>query len=79
MTKKVVVAVVVLGFLGLLALPVKELCGGQGKVCATAPDDDGYIHYYYEKQPLLTPLIYAITGRSVPLVYSRGIELHKIR
>ncbi|MCB0926874.1 MAG: hypothetical protein U0R77_08500 [Mycolicibacterium insubricum] len=66
--------VAVVAVVGVLAIPVHERCGGAGRVCATAPDDQGFIHYYYEVQPVLTVLVDQFTGHK-PLVYSSGVEL----
>lgn len=73
--RKIVIGVMIaVMIVSVLALPVKQLCGGEGKVCATAPDDRGYVHFYYEKQPFVRVVVYDITGWSVPLVYSSGVE-----
>ncbi len=40
-----------------LALPIKQTCGNPRYSCATAPDAQGYVHYYYEVQPLGVVLI----------------------
>jgi hypothetical protein len=71
----IVIAVVVV--IGVLALPVKQRCGHPNHTCATAPDEQGYIHYYYEMKPLGVSVLESLTGAVISLHYSAGTELVK--
>jgi hypothetical protein len=42
--------------------------------CSSAPDADGYIHRYYEIQPLGAALIEPFVGKNFRLCYSAGVE-----
>ncbi|MCV7098112.1 hypothetical protein [Mycobacterium kubicae] len=56
--------------IALLAWPVKNVCP-KGP-CGTAPDAQGYVHRYYEVQPLGAVAIETITNQHLPLSYSSG-------
>ena len=61
----------------VLALPIKQRCGVPGYACATAPDAQGNVHYYYEVEPLGAALIESLTGSNFPLYYTSGEDLVK--
>lgn len=63
----------------LLAIPVKQRCGGPGYSCATALDTEGYVHYYYEVEPLGVYLAEVITGSDISICYESGEDLVKAR
>jgi hypothetical protein len=63
----------------MLALPVKQRCGAPGYSCATALDARGYIHYYYEVEPLGVYLAEIITGSNIRFFYKSGEDLEKVR
>jgi hypothetical protein len=75
----VVVGIVVVLLIAALAIPVKQRCGAPGYSCATALDAQGYVHYYYEVEPLGVYLAEIITGSSIRLYYTSGEELVKVR
>jgi hypothetical protein len=70
--------VAVLAVVGLLALPVKDRCGSVNYACATAPDAEGYVHYYYEVKPLVGILIESVTDSKFPFHHSSGEEKEKV-
>jgi len=63
--------------IGVLALPVKQTCGHPSYTCATAPDAQGYVHYYYEEKPLGVSLIENLTGANISFHYTSGTDLEK--
>ncbi|WP_198938128.1 hypothetical protein [Mycobacterium sp. IS-836] len=71
----VAVGIGVVVLLGALAIPVKERCGAPGYSCATALDARGYVHYYYEVEPLGVYLAEFATGSNIRLCYSSGEDL----
>ncbi len=71
-TKLAVVGIAIALVIGLLSLPIKYVCP-KGP-CSTAPDAEGYVHHYYEIQPLGAPLIEMVMGKNFQLVYSSGVE-----
>lgn len=71
----VVVGIVVVVLLGVLAIPIKQRCGAPGFSCATALDARGYVHYYYEVEPLGVYLAEFATGSNIRLCYSSGEDL----
>jgi hypothetical protein len=75
----VVVGIVVMLLIGVLAIPVKQRCGAPGYSCATALDAQGYVHYYYEVEPLGVYLAEIITVSNIRLYYTSGEELVKVR
>jgi hypothetical protein len=75
----VVVGIVVVLLIAALAIPVKQRCGAPGYSCAAALDAQGYVHYYYEVEPLGVYLAEIITGSSIRLYYTSGEELVKVR
>jgi hypothetical protein len=64
----------VLLLIAALALPINQRCGNPRYSCATAPDAQGYVHYYYEVQPLGVVLINTLTAADIRLHYSSGEE-----
>jgi hypothetical protein len=71
-TKLAVVGIAVVLLIGSLGWPIKYVC--PHCPCSSAPDADGYIHRYYEVQPLGAPLIEVILGKNLRLCYSAGVE-----
>ncbi|CAM4373667.1 hypothetical protein MYSE111917_24745 [Mycobacterium senriense] len=71
------VALVVL--LAVLAAPIKQRCGAPGVSCATALDNDGNMHFYYEVEPVGVYLAEIATGSNITLFYSSGEDLVKAR
>jgi hypothetical protein len=74
-----VVGIVVVLVIAVLAIPIKQRCGAPGYSCASALDTQGYVHYYYEVEPLGVYLAEVTTGSNIPLYYSSGEELVKVR
>ena len=60
-------------------LPVKQRCGAAGYTCATAPDAQGEVHYYYEVEPLGVQMIESATHSNIPLFYRSGEDVEKAR
>ena len=75
----VVIGIVVLLVIAALALPVKQRCGAPGYSCATSLDARGYVHYYYEVEPLGVYLAEIITGSNISFFYKSGEDLQKVR
>jgi hypothetical protein len=75
----IVVGIVVMLLIGVLAIPVKQRCGAPGYSCATALDAQGYVHYYYEVEPLGVYVAEIMTVSNIRLFYSSGEELVKVR
>ena len=75
----VVVGIVVVLVIAVLAIPVKQRCGAPGYSCATALDAQGYVHYYYEVEPLGVYLAEISTGSNIRFFYKSGEELVKVR
>lgn len=71
------VAIVVL--LAVLAAPIKQRCGAPGFACASALDNDGNIHFYYEVEPVGVYLAEMVTGTNIALFYSSGEDVTKAR
>ena len=65
--------------IAMLALPTKQRCGAPGLTCATALDTQGYVHYYYEVEPLGVYLAEIIAGSNIRFYYTSGEELVKVR
>jgi hypothetical protein len=75
----IVIGIVSVLVIAALAIPVKQRCGAPGYSCATAWDAQGYVHYYYEVEPLGVYLAETITGSNIRLYYTSGEELVKVR
>lgn len=74
---RLAIAIAVVLVVALLALPVKQRCGAPGFTCATGLDAQGYVHYYYEVEPLGIYLIESITGSNIRFYYKSGEEREK--
>lgn len=61
----------------ILAIPVKQRCGAPGYTCATTLDAHGYVHYYYEVEPVGVYLAEVITGSDIAVFYVSGEDLVK--
>jgi hypothetical protein len=75
----VVVGIVVVLVLAVLAIPIKQRCGAPHYTCATAVDAQGYVHYYYEVEPLGVNLAEIVTGTNIRFFYKSGDELTKVQ
>src|ERR1700744_3177144 len=64
-TQLAVVGIAAVLLIGLLSWPIKYVC--PNGPCTSAPVADGYVHRYYEIQPLGAPLIESIVGKKWPL------------
>jgi hypothetical protein len=64
----------VLFLIALALLPVPVRCGtaALGYMCMPAPDADGFIHVYYEIEPLAIAALELATGTRIPVYYSAG-------
>ncbi|WP_442791332.1 hypothetical protein [Mycobacterium sp. Aquia_216] len=65
--------------IAVLALPTKQRCGAPGLTCATTLDKQGYVHYYYEVEPLGIYLAEIVSGSNIRLFYQSGEDLEKVR
>lgn len=74
-----VVGVAVVVLLAVLALPIKQRCGAPGFSCASAVDNAGNVHFYYEVEPVAVYLAEVVTGANIRLFYSSGEDLVKAR
>jgi hypothetical protein len=75
----VVVGLVIVFVIAVLAIPVNQRCGAPDYSCATALDTQGYVHYYYEVEPLGVYLAEIITGSDIRCYYKLGEVLVKVR
>ncbi|WAJ47910.1 hypothetical protein OK015_27120 [Mycobacterium sp. Aquia_216] len=75
----VLVAIIVMLAIAVLALPTKQRCGAPGLTCATTLDKQGYVHYYYEVEPLGIYLAEIVSGSNIRLFYQSGEDLEKVR
>jgi hypothetical protein len=73
------VGIVLVLVIAVLAIPVKARCGAPGYSCASALDTQGYVHYYYEVEPLGVYLAEIITGTNIRLYYNSGEDVIKDR
>ena len=79
MTKPLVIGISVLLVFAALAMPIKQRCGVPGRSCATAVDAAGDVHYYYEVEPFGIFLIESVIGSNIPLYYTSGEEIVRVR
>jgi hypothetical protein len=63
--------------IGLLAMPVKIRCGHPGYACATAPDEQGYVHFYYVVAPFGVALVEELAGVNISFHYRSGVDREK--
>ncbi|CQD21362.1 hypothetical protein BN1232_05240 [Mycobacterium lentiflavum] len=75
----ILIGIIVMLVIGVLALPTKQRCGAPGLTCATALDKHGYVHFYYEVEPLGVYLAEIVTGSNIRLFYHSGEDLEKVR
>jgi hypothetical protein len=75
----VVVGMVIVLVIAALAIPIKARCGAPGLSCASALDPHGYVHYYYEVEPLGVFLAEIATGSNIRIFYQSGEDLEKVR
>nr|WP_025736868.1 hypothetical protein [Mycobacterium genavense] len=75
----VLVAIIVMLLIGVLALPTKQRCGAPGLTCATTLDKQGYVHYYYEVEPLGVYLAEIATGSNIQVFCRSGEDLERVR
>lgn len=74
-----VVGLVIVVALAVLAIPIKARCGAPGLSCASALDAHGYVHYYYEVEPLGVFLAEIGVGSNIEIFYTSGEDLEKAR
>ncbi len=74
-----VVGIVTVLVIAVLAIPIKARCGAPGLSCASALDTHGYVHYYYEVEPLGVFLAEIVTGSNIRIFYQSGEDLEKVR
>jgi hypothetical protein len=74
----VVIGMVIVLAIAVLAIPIKARCGAPGLSCASALDANGYVHYYYEVEPLGVFLAEVGTGSNIPVFYQSGEDLEKV-
>ncbi|MHA7650343.1 hypothetical protein ACX9NE_10835 [Mycobacterium sp. ML4] len=79
MTKPLVIGVSALMLLVALAMPIKQRCGAPGRSCATTVDAFGNVHYYYEVEPFGIFLMESVIGSNIPLCYTSGEEIVRVR
>lgn len=65
--------------LAVLAAPIKQRCGAPGVSCASAVDNSGNVHFYYEVEPVGVYLAEIATGTNITLFYNSGEDLVKAR
>ena len=75
----VAVGLVVVLMLAVLAIPTKQRCGAPGYSCASAVDDQGNVHYYYEVEPVGVYLAEILVGTNIRLYYTSGDDVEKAR
>jgi hypothetical protein len=75
----VVVGIAVVLIIAVLAIPIKQRCGAPRYSCASAVDARGYVHYYYEVEPLGVFFAEIITGSNITIYYATGEEVEKVR
>lgn len=68
-------AIAVVLFIAVLAIPVKQRCGAPSLSCATAVDPQGNVHYYYEVEPVGVYLAEIVTGSNIRWYYASGEDL----
>lgn len=75
----ILIGIIVMLVIGVLALPTKQRCGAPGLTCATTLDKHGYVHYYYEVEPVGVYLAEMVTGSNIRVFYRTGEDLEKVR
>jgi hypothetical protein len=73
------VGIAIVLVIAVLAIPIKQRCGAPGRSCATALDAQGNVHYYYEVEPLGVYFLEVVTGSNIPLFYTSGEDVEKVR
>ena len=79
MSKRLVIGAAVLAVVAALAMPIKQRCGAPGRTCASTVDAGGEVHYYYEIEPFGVFLIESVVGSDIPLFYTSGEEIERVR
>jgi hypothetical protein len=72
-----VVGIVAVLVIAVLATPIKARCGAPGLSCASALDAHGYVHSYYEVEPVGVFLAEIVTGSNIRIFYQSGEDLEK--
>jgi hypothetical protein len=72
-------AIAIVLVIGTLAIPVKQACGAPGYTCSTGVDTQGYVHSYYEIEPLGVYLVETVTGSNIRIYYKSGEDREKVR
>nr|WP_096291386.1 hypothetical protein [Mycobacterium ahvazicum] len=75
----ILIGIIVMLVIGVLALPTKQRCGAPGLTCATTLDKRGYVHHYYEVEPVGVYLAEMVTGSNIRVFYRSGEDLEKVR
>jgi hypothetical protein len=75
----VAIAIAVFVLIAVLATPTKQRCGAPGLSCSTVVDARGAAHYYYEVEPLGVYFVEIMTGSNIPLCYTSGEDVVKVR
>jgi hypothetical protein len=75
----VAVGIAVVLLIAVLAIPTKQRCGAPGLSCATTVDARGAVHYYYEVEPLGVYFVEIMTDTNIPLCYTSGEDVVKMR
>ena len=73
------VGIVAVLLIAVLAMPIKARCGAPGLSCASALDAQGYVHYYYEVEPVGVFLAEIVTGSNIRIFYRSGEDLERVR
>ncbi|GAB7143759.1 hypothetical protein LRC484719_23490 [Mycobacterium riyadhense] len=73
------IAIALVLVIAALAMPIKQRCGAPGRTCATAVDAHGFVHYYYEIEPLGGVIIEDVFGSNIRLCYMSGEEVVNTR
>lgn len=76
--KRVVCTAAAILALLILLFPVHVTCGAPDYACATAPDQNGIFHTYYEVEPLGVMMLETIMHTNLPLFYWSGNEGHPV-
>jgi hypothetical protein len=72
-----VLGIVAVLVIAVLAIPIKARCGAPGLSCASALDARGYVHSYYEVEPVGVFLAEIVTGSNIRIFYQSGEDLEK--
>ena len=75
--RKKIIAILIIIF---IFMPIPVTCGTAANVyCASAPDQNGNVHYYYEIEPLSIYLIEKIIHTNVKIYYSADYYMVNVK